>query len=60
MRDKKIALVNLCSSVDCEDDLKFKSEGAKVLNIDGSKKASGKCVVCGKKADYVGRVGKSY
>ena len=57
---KKIALVSLCSSVDCEDELKFKTNGAKVLNIDSGKKISGKCVVCSKGADYVGRVGKSY
>ena len=58
--DKKICLADLCSSVSCEEELKFKTGGAKVLNIDEKKKVSGKCVVCGKKAVYVGRVGKSY
>ena len=39
----------------------FKTNGAKVLNIDESKKIKNqKCVVCGKKANYIGRVGKSY
>ncbi len=60
IKNKKIVLVNLCNSVECEENLKFKTGGAKVLNIDESKKADGKCVMCSKKADYVGRVGKSY
>jgi len=57
--NKKIALAPLCKSRECEDNLKFKSEGAKVLNIKEGK-ASGKCIVCGKKAEYMGYVGKSY
>ncbi len=60
IKNKNIALTNMCLSVSCEEELKFKTGGAKVLNIDNKKKASGKCVVCGKKAVYVGRVGKSY
>jgi prolyl-tRNA synthetase len=58
--DKKIAFVNLCNSRKCEDDMKFRSGGAKVLNIKDGEKISGKCVVCGKKAEYAGYVGKSY
>jgi len=57
---KKIGLVNLCSSVKCEEDLKFKTNGAKVLNIVDKEKGKGKCLVCGKSSEYVGRVGKSY
>ncbi|MAE49795.1 proline--tRNA ligase [Candidatus Pacearchaeota archaeon] len=63
IRSKKIAFVPLCRGVECEDMLKYKSGGAKVLNIpfDGEKRAKGKtCVVCGKKADYLAYVGKSY
>ncbi|MEK6830492.1 MAG: proline--tRNA ligase [Nanoarchaeota archaeon] len=61
IKNKKIALASLCDSKDCEDNLKFKTNGAKVLNIDESKKIKNqKCVVCGKKANYIGRVGKSY
>ena len=58
--NKKIGLTPLCSSNDCEEDVKHKTGGAKVLNIDEKKKASGKCVVCGKNSEYVARVGKSY
>jgi len=59
--DKKIAFAPLCRGRDCEDNLKFKSGGAKVLNIPSVQpKGIGYCVVCGKEADYWGYVGKSY
>lgn len=59
---KKIALAPLCSSRSCEDELKFKSGGAKVLNIPPEQPSleKAKCVVCGKKAEYFAYVGKSY
>ena len=58
---KKIALAPLCGSRKCEDSLKFETGGAKVLNIPSEQsKNLGKCVVCGKKADYVAYCGKSY
>ncbi|HJO15153.1 MAG TPA: proline--tRNA ligase [Candidatus Pacearchaeota archaeon] len=60
IKNKKISLTNLCSSVKCEEDLKHKTEGAKVLNIDEKKRVSGKCIICSKKAEYVARVAKSY
>ncbi|MEK6873198.1 MAG: proline--tRNA ligase [Nanoarchaeota archaeon] len=60
IKNKKIVLASLCNSKNCEDNLKFKTKGVKVLNIDEKKKVKGKCVVCGKKASYVGRVGRSY
>jgi len=60
IKNKKIVLSNLCSSIECEDNLKFKTNGAKVLNIDENKKIFGKCIICSKKAEYVGRIGKSY
>ncbi len=60
IKDKKIALTPLCSSRDCEENVKHKTGGAKVLNIDEKKKVSGKCVECGKDAEYIARVGKSY
>lgn len=61
VNNKKIAFVSLCSSRACEDNLKFETGGAKVLNIpkEGEGK-KGKCVVCGKDADYWAYVGKSY
>jgi prolyl-tRNA synthetase len=61
IEDKKIALTSLCSSRGCEDMLKFKTNGAKVLNIsEDQPKQKGNCVICNKKADYIARVGKSY
>jgi len=57
---KKIVLAELCRKRECEDDLKSETGGAIGLNIDGEKKAEGKCVICGDKANYVGRIGKSY
>jgi len=58
--DKKISLAPLCSSRECEENLKARSGGAKVLNIPDVQPKGGKCIVCGKKADYWGYVGKSY
>ena len=60
LNSKKIALATLCNDRKCEDNLKFKTKGAKVLNIDGKKKPGVKCVICGKKGDYIARIGKSY
>lgn len=61
IKDKKIALTPLCRKVDCEDDLKFKTGGAKVLNIPEEQPlGKGSCVVCGGRVDYIARVGKSY
>ncbi|MDD5191669.1 MAG: His/Gly/Thr/Pro-type tRNA ligase C-terminal domain-containing protein, partial [Candidatus Nanoarchaeia archaeon] len=65
IKDKKIALAPLCSSRQCEDDLKFKTDGAKVLNIpehqpQPKNKNSMKCIICNKQADYIARIGKSY
>ncbi len=61
--NKKIALAPLCGEVACENDLKFQSGGAKVLNIpEKQPKELGKsnCAVCKKKANYFAYVGKSY
>ena len=63
INDKKIAFGPLCSSKPCEDNLKFESGGAKVLNIPFSQPSvlsKSKCIVCGKKADYFAYMGKSY
>ncbi len=61
IKDKKIVLAPLCKSRKCEDNLKFKTGGAKVLNIpDSQPKKKGGCVVCGKTLDYWAYVGKSY
>ncbi len=59
--NKKIALVLLCDSRECEDSIKAETGGAKVLNIDEEKLVKNKkCVFCNKEAKYVVRVGKSY
>lgn len=61
--DKKISLAPLCGDVGCEDMLKYKSDGAKVLNIPEEQPKELKnsnCVVCESKANYFGYVGKSY
>jgi prolyl-tRNA synthetase len=61
IKNKKIALTPLCSSRECEDNLKFKTNGAKVLNISEEQpKTKGNCVICNKPADYIARIGKSY
>jgi len=61
IKNKKIALTPLCKSEECEDMLKHKTEGAKVLNIDESAQTKDlKCIICEKPANYVARVGKSY
>ena len=58
---KKIAFAPVCGSRKCEDDLKFESGGAKVLNIPEKQPSEiGKCVICGKKAEYFAYCGKSY
>ncbi len=61
IENKKISLTPLCKSRECEDTLKYKTNGAKVLNIDESASVKGlKCIICNKPADYVARVAKSY
>ncbi len=61
IENKKICLAPLCKSRECEDDLKFKSGGGKVLNIpENQPRKKAKCVLCGKDCDYWAYVGKSY
>lgn len=62
IESKKIAFAPLCNSRKCEDELKFKSGGAKVLNIPEQQPSleKAKCVICGMKPDYFAYVGKSY
>lgn len=57
---KQIAFSPLCKSRECEDNLKHKTEGAKVLNIPEKQPKGGECVICKKKADYWAYIGKSY
>jgi len=63
IKNKKIILAPICNSVKCEDNLKFKTNGAKVLNIPENKQKNLKnqrCIICNKHADYFAYIGKSY
>jgi prolyl-tRNA synthetase len=61
IKDKKIVLSPICNNAKCEEELKFKTGGAKVLNVPEKQlKKSGKCIICGKVADYYAYIGKSY
>jgi len=61
IKNKKIAFAPFCGSIECEDMIKFKSEGAKSLNIPSEQpKCEEKCFFCGKKARYWVYFAKSY
>lgn len=60
IKNKKIVLTPLCSSRECEDNLKSKTDGAKVLNIPEKQPKRAACVICNKDSDYWAYVGKSY
>ncbi len=59
---KMVGISPLCKRVECEDQVKADTGGAKVMFISDkdSVKGNEKCIVCGKKADYWAYVGKSY
>ena len=58
--NKKIAISEWCGEKECEDWIKTKTGGAKIIGINEEAKAKGKCIYCGKKANYVVWIGKSY
>ena len=61
INDRKIGLVEMCDTEKCEEILKEKTGGAKTLNIPFEQpKKLESCIVCGKKARYEVRIGKSY
>lgn len=62
IKEKKVAIVPMCSSEKCEDILKEETGGAKTLFIDPRNiSVNGKrCIICGKKANYWVYVGKTY
>jgi prolyl-tRNA synthetase len=63
VKEKKIAFAPMCKKLECENLLKSKTGGVKVLNIPDKQPVSlekSKCVVCGGKGDYFGYIGKSY
>jgi prolyl-tRNA synthetase len=60
IKNKKVALSEWCGSKECEDWIKTKTGGAKIIGINEQAKAKGKCVYCGKPAKHVVWIGKSY
>jgi len=61
IQDKKVGIVPMCDSQECEDMLKFETGGAKAVFISEDKlKGNEKCIVCNKKADYFIYSGKTY
>jgi prolyl-tRNA synthetase len=63
IHNKRIAFSPLCKKRECENELKHKSGGGKVLNISDSqpgKLKTSKCVVCNGKAEYFAYIGRSY
>jgi prolyl-tRNA synthetase family I len=62
IEDKKLVKAWWCCSVECEDNIKDKANGAKSLNIpfDQPKNVKGKCVQCNKEAVSYAYFAKSY
>lgn len=62
LKEKKLIKGNWCDTMNCEEDIKNKSDGAKSLNIslDEPELKGKKCFNCGKEASYVCYFGKSY
>jgi len=56
----KIARVNWCETQGCEEEIKFKTNGAKTLNISEKEKPKGNCFNCKKPAKAVAYIAKSY
>ena len=60
IKEKKVAIAPFCNTVDCEDNLREKTDGAKSVNILFNKVPKGKCVACRKEAKVICRFAKSY
>jgi prolyl-tRNA synthetase len=60
IKNRKLVKTEWCGSKECEDWIKTKSGGAKIIGINETAKAQGKCVYCNKKAKHVVYVAKSY
>lgn len=59
IKEKKLAKAEFCGLEECEDQIKTKTEGAKIICIT-EEKAQGKCVCCSKVAHHVVYIAKSY
>jgi len=60
INNKKMIIAEWCGGKECEDWIKTKTYGAKIIGIDESKKAKGKCIYCNKNSKYVVYIAKSY
>ncbi|MEM2916220.1 MAG: proline--tRNA ligase [Candidatus Woesearchaeota archaeon] len=60
IKSKKAARANFCNTIECEDWIKDKTEGAGTRGIIMDKKPAGKCVHCGKPARVVAYFAKAY
>ena len=61
IKDRKIVKTVFCGEVECEDEIKFKADGAtsRCAPLE-NEKAQGKCIHCGKEAKYNMFFSKSY
>lgn len=60
IKNKKVAISEWCGNKECEDWIKTKTGGAKIIGINESAKAKGKCIYCNKAAKHVVWIAKSY
>ena len=62
IKEKQIVISPMCKADGCEELLKSETGGAKTLFIDpASQQVKGKkCIICGKSADYMVYIGKTY
>jgi prolyl-tRNA synthetase len=62
IKNKKVAIIPMCSSEKCEDVLKEETNGAKTLFLDpkGTSAKGRKCIICDKPAEYFVYSGKTY
>jgi prolyl-tRNA synthetase len=58
--EKKLVRTNWCEGAECEESIKDKTNGAKILCIPFGEKPHGKCAVCGKPSKHDIYVAKSY
>ena len=60
IKNKKLVISEWCGDKECEDWIKAKTAGAKIIGINEQAIAKGKCIYCGKKAQYNVWIAKSY
>jgi prolyl-tRNA synthetase len=62
VKEKKMVKANWCDTMNCEEDIKNKSDGAKslVIPLDEPEIKGKRCFNCGKEASVVCYFGKSY